>query len=86
MYAKVSPLIAKSAHMQGARLFTIQARSQEEARKPGVHDHMVINARETLTLLLANNKDTYQPMHRRSLIEAFVIRYLKSKIIRSDIS
>ena len=38
----------------------------------------------TLTLLLANNKGTDQPAHARSLVSAFVIRYLK--VTRSDIS
>ena len=41
---------------------------------------------ETLTLLLANNKGTDQPAHPHSLISAFDISYLKSKVTRSDIS
>ena len=36
--------------------------------------------RETLTLMLANNKFADQPAHPCSLISAFVIRYLKSKV------
>ena len=40
---------------------------------------------ETLNLLLANNKGAYQPAHPRSLVSAFVIRYLKSKETRSNI-
>ena len=44
------------------------------------------STRETLTLLLANNKDTDQPAHTRSLISTLVIRYLKSILTRSDIS
>ena len=43
-------------------------------------------ARETLTLLLANNKGTEQPARTSSLISAFIIRYLKSKVTESDIS
>ena len=39
---------------------------------------------ETLTLLLVNNHGADQPEHPRSLISAFVIRYLKSKVTRSD--
>ena len=42
--------------------------------------------RDTLTLLLANNKGADQPAHPRSLISAFVIRYLKSKGTMSGIS
>ena len=41
---------------------------------------------EPLTLMLANNKGADQPAHPCSLISAFVIRYLKSKVTRSDIS
>ena len=42
--------------------------------------------RETITLLLANNKGADQPAHTRSLISTFVIHYLKSNVTRSDIS
>ena len=42
--------------------------------------------RETLTLLFTNIKGADQPAHPRSLISVFVIRYLKSKATRSDIS
>ena len=42
--------------------------------------------RETLTVMLANNKGADQPAHPRSLISAFVIRYLKCKVSRSDFS
>ena len=46
---------------------------------------MWASIRETLTLLLAINKGTDQPAaHLRSLISAFVIGYLKSKVTRSD--
>ena len=34
----------------------------------------------------ANNKGADQPSLRRSLVSVFVIRYLKSKVTRSDIS
>ena len=45
------------------------------------------STRETLTLLLANNKGIDQPAHTRSLVSAFVIlNDLKSKVARSDIS
>ena len=42
--------------------------------------------RETLTFLLANNTDTDQAAGPHSLISAFVIHFLKSKVTRSDIS
>ena len=54
------------------------ARSQVEARKPGLQHHMDLKAK-TLTLLLVNNKDTDQPAHPGSLISAFVICYLKTR-------
>ena len=41
---------------------------------------------ETLMLLLANKKGTEQPAHPYSLISAFIVRYLKSKRTRSDVS
>ena len=41
---------------------------------------------EILTFLLANNKGADQPARPRSLISAFVIRYISSKVTRSDIS
>ena len=41
--------------------------------------------RETVTLLLANNKCADQPAHPRSLISAFIIRFLKNKVTGSDI-
>ena len=42
--------------------------------------------RETVTLLLANNKGADQPAHSHSLINPFIIRYLKNKVTESDIS
>ena len=43
--------------------------------------------RDTLALLLANNKGADQPAHPGSLLSAFVICYLNnSKVTRSDIS
>ena len=50
-------------------------------RRPGSLGFNIIWAsmRETLNELLANNKGADQPAHPRSLISAFVIRYLKSK-------
>ena len=38
--------------------------------------------RENLTLLHANNKVAYQPVHLRSLISVFVIHYLKSLVVK----
>ena len=55
----------------------VLARSQAEVRKPGLHDHY-----GPITFLLANNKGADQPAHSRSLISAFVIRYMKSKETR----
>ena len=57
-------------------------------RRQGSRGFNVIQAstRETLDLLLANNKGAYQPAHPSSLFNAFVIRYLKSKTTTSDIS
>ena len=43
-----------------------------------------VSRREKLTLLLRNNKGADQPAHQGSLISAFVILYLKSKVTRSD--
>ena len=60
----------------------VQERSQEEASKPGLQHHIGPDAK-TLTLLLANNKSTGQPVHPDSLISAFAISYLKTR--RSDI-
>ena len=37
------------------------------------------STRESLTLLNANNKGADQPAHLRSLVSAFVIRFLESK-------
>ena len=37
--------------------------------------------REKLALLHANNKGAYHPVHPRSRISAFVIRYLESKVV-----
>ena len=42
--------------------------------------------REKPWLLLVNTKGLDQPAHLRSLTSTFVIRYLKSKATRSDIS
>ena len=53
-----------------------QARSHAEAR---IQHHIGLDAK-TLALLLAKNKGVDQPAHPRSLISAFVIRYLKSKV------
>ena len=44
-----------------------QARSQTEARKPGLQYHMDLDDARNLTLLLANNKGAGQPAHLRSL-------------------
>ena len=46
---------------------------------------MDVNVRNP-TLMLANNKGADQPAHPRSLISAFVIRYLKSKVTWFDLS
>ena len=42
--------------------------------------------RETLNVLLANNKGADHPAHRCSMIRAYVIPYQKSKVTKSDIS
>ena len=55
-------------------------------RRSGSLGFNMVSMRDTLTLLLANNKGAYQPAHLRSLISAAVIRYLESNITRSDIS
>ena len=59
-----------------------------DRRRPGSLGFKITCAsmRETLTLLLVNNKSADQPVHPRSLISAFVIHYLKSQVTRSDIS
>ena len=54
-----------------------QARGQAEARKPGLQHHLGIVAK-TLTLLFVINKGTDQPAHPCRLINAFVIRCLKT--------
>ena len=61
-----------------------QARRQAEARKSGLQHHIGIDTRNPD--LIANNKGADQPAHQRSQISAFIIRYLKSKVTRSDIS
>ena len=57
-----------------------QARSQVEARKPGLQHHMGLDARNH-DLLLVNNKGADQLAHPPSLISTFVIHFQKSKII-----
>ena len=47
--------------------------------KPGLQHHVGIDLKN-LTLLLANKKGADQPAHQRSLISAFVFRYLKSTV------
>ena len=57
-----------------------------DRRRPGSLGFSIflgLNARNP-TLMLANNKGADQPAHPRSLVSAFVIRYLKSKVTRSD--
>ena len=51
--------------------------------RPGSLSFVIIwaSTRETLELLLVNNKGADQPAHPRSLINAFVICYLKSKYL-----
>ena len=44
------------------------------------------STQETQNFLLANNKGSDQPVHPCRLISFFVIHYLESKVIRSDIS
>ena len=44
------------------------------------------STQETVALLLADNEGTDQPAHPHSLSSAFAIRYIKSKVTRSDIS
>ena len=52
--------------------------------KPELQNHMGIDKRNPD--LIAKNKGADQPAHPRSLISAFIIPYLKSKVTRSDIS
>ena len=47
-----------------------------------LHNINGLSTRETVPLLLVNNNGVDQPAHPRSLINAFVIRYLKSKVTR----
>ena len=47
-----------------------------------LHNINGLSTRETLPLLLVNNNGVDQAAHPRSLINAFVIRYLKSKVTR----
>ena len=51
--------------------------------RPGSLSFVIIwaSTRETLELMLVNNKGADQPAHPRSLINAFVICYLKSKYL-----
>ena len=56
----------------------LQARSQAEARKPGLQHNMDLNAK-TLTLLLEKNNGADQPAHPRRLLSAVLIRYLKTR-------
>ena len=56
----------------------LQARSQAEARKPGLQHNMGLDAK-TLTLLLAKNNGADQPANPRRLLSAFVIHYLKTR-------
>ena len=60
----------------GTHCRNLQARNQAEARKPGLQHHKG----------LTNNKGAGQPAYACSLISAFVIRYLKNKVFRSDTS
>ena len=59
-----------------------------DRRRPGSSGLNITCAsmQETLILLLANNEGADQPAHPHSLISAFVIRYLKRLVTRSDIS
>ena len=54
-----------------------------EARKPGLQHHMGLDAKNP-DFVATNNKDADQPAHLCSLISAFVINYLKSKVTSSD--
>ena len=63
----------------------IQARSQAEARKPVLLHHMGLDTRNP-DLVACSNKGADQPAHPHSLISAFVVPYLKSKVTRSDTS
>ena len=67
------------------RLLECTCKARREARRrPGSLGFNIIwaSTRETLTLLLANNKGTDQPAHTRSLISTIVTRYLKSNVTR----
>ena len=55
-------------------------------RRPGslCFKFIWVSTRKTLTLLLANNKGADQTAYSRTLISAFVIRCLNSKVTKSD--
>ena len=57
-------------------------------QRPGSLGFNIILAskRQTLTVLLANNKGADEHAHLCSLINAFAIRYLKSELTTSDIN
>ena len=62
------------------------AHSQGDGQEACASTSLWASMQEILTLLLVNNKGADQPAHPGSLISALVIRYLKSKVTRSDVS
>ena len=73
-------------HLKSSAIpITSQARSQAEARKPGLQHHIGIDTRNP-GFFIAKNKGADQPEHPRSLISAFINRYLKNTVTMSDIS
>ena len=52
-----------------------------DAKKPGLQHHMDLSAKN-LTLVHANIEGADQPARPRTLISAFVIRYLKGITIK----
>ena len=80
---QIDDFIFFSAYMQLFEIFDMLTRCVARHRQGSLGFNIIwALTRETLTLLLANNKVT-DPM--RKLISTFVIRYLKSKVTRSNI-
>ena len=69
----------------GIRRKPIRRVVRQRPRRLGFNNIMGLDARNPV-LLLANNKAADKPAHPHSLISGFVIRYLRGKVPRSDIS
>ena len=66
--------------------FKKQAYTQAEARKHGLQHHMGLDARNhDCVACEQQRRRTLRPVHPHRLISAFVIRYQKRKVTRSDI-